>query len=173
MGLPCKRKKSQAGRGQAAGAARWIQRPGLPQRRQMLCSFFLLSKPDGKNCRAQVKPYAHLQLVIRLCCDIWNARTAPLILPARTGYKPFGCIVRKRANDIRQLRQSPAEQCQPLSWECSTKRDMSCRPGFNVQLNSRTRHSSQCSSFVASVVVPHRVNNGYSCPRHKHRGDFS
>ena len=48
LGLPCKRKKSQAGRGQAAGAARWIQRPGLLPRRQMLCSFFYFQKPDGK-----------------------------------------------------------------------------------------------------------------------------
>jgi hypothetical protein len=62
---------------------------------------FLLSKPDGKNCRAQVKPYAHSQLVIRLCCDFLNARTALLILPARTGYKLIRCIVRKRRNNIR------------------------------------------------------------------------
>ena len=48
LGLPCKRKKSQAGRGQAAGAARWIQRPGLPPRRQMLCSFFYFQNPSGK-----------------------------------------------------------------------------------------------------------------------------
>jgi hypothetical protein len=48
LGLPCKRKKSQAGRGQA-GAARWIQRPGLlPPRRQMLCSFFYNQNPSGK-----------------------------------------------------------------------------------------------------------------------------
>ena len=100
-GLPYKRKRSQAGRGRA-GAARWIQRPGLPPpRRQMLCSFFYFQNPDGKNCRAQVKPYAHSQLVIRLCCDFLNARTALFILPARTGYKPIGCIVRKHGNDIR------------------------------------------------------------------------
>jgi hypothetical protein len=49
LGLPCKRKKSQAGRGQAAGAARWIQRPGLlPPRWQMLCSFFHFQNPSGK-----------------------------------------------------------------------------------------------------------------------------
>jgi hypothetical protein len=83
LGLPCKRKKSQAGRG-LAGAARWIQRPGLlpPRWRQMLCSFFLLSRPDGKNCPAQIEPYAHSQPVIRLCCDFSNARTTLLILPA-------------------------------------------------------------------------------------------
>jgi hypothetical protein len=62
---------------------------------------FLLSKPRRQNCRAQVKPYAHSQLAIRLCCDFLNARTALLILPARTGYKPIGCIVPKRGNDIR------------------------------------------------------------------------
>jgi hypothetical protein len=84
LGLPCKRKKSQAGRGQAAGAARWIQRPGLLPRRQMLCSFFYFQNPDGKNCRAQVEPYAHSQLVIRRCCDFLNARTALLILPAQS-----------------------------------------------------------------------------------------
>jgi formate-dependent phosphoribosylglycinamide formyltransferase (GAR transformylase) len=41
LGLPCKRKKSQAGRGQA-GAARWNQRSGLllQPRWQVLCSFF-------------------------------------------------------------------------------------------------------------------------------------
>jgi len=33
--------------------------------------------------------------------------------------------LRKRGNDIRKLGQGSAEQCQPLSWECSTKRDMS------------------------------------------------
>jgi hypothetical protein len=39
--LPCTQKKSQACRGQEAGAARRIQRPGLLlPRRQMLCSFF-------------------------------------------------------------------------------------------------------------------------------------
>jgi hypothetical protein len=62
---------------------------------------FSTFKPDGKNCRAQVKPYANSQLVIRLCCDFSNARTALLILAARTGYKPIGCIVRQRGNDIR------------------------------------------------------------------------
>jgi hypothetical protein len=44
---------------------------------------FLLSKRDHKKCPAQVEPYAHSQLVIRLCCDFSNARTALLILPAR------------------------------------------------------------------------------------------
>jgi hypothetical protein len=67
----------------------------------MLCSFFYFQNRDGKNCRAQVKPYAHSQLVIRPCCDFLNARTALLILLARTGYKPIGGIVRKRGNDIR------------------------------------------------------------------------
>jgi hypothetical protein len=99
----------------------------------MLCSFFYFQNPDGKNCRAQVEPYAHSQLVIRRCCDFLNARTALLILPARTGYKPIGCIVRKRGNNIRQLGHGSAEQCRPLSWECSTTRNMSSRPGFNVQ----------------------------------------
>jgi hypothetical protein len=120
LGLPCKRKKSQAGRGQAAGAARWIQRPGLLlPRRQMLCSFFYFQNPDGKNCRAQAKPYAHSQLVIRLCCDILNARTALLILAARTGYEPIGCIVRKRGNDIRihtrDILPTVRRQSRPLS----------------------------------------------------------
>jgi hypothetical protein len=45
---------------------------------------FLLSEPpDGQKLPRQVKPYAHSQVVIRLCCDIfWSARTALLILPA-------------------------------------------------------------------------------------------
>ena len=100
-GLPCKRKKSQAGRGQAAGAARWIQIPGLlPPRRQMLCSFFCFPNPSGKR-PPKAKRYAHSQLVIRLCGDFSNARTALLILPARTGSKLIRCIMRKRGNDIR------------------------------------------------------------------------
>jgi hypothetical protein len=43
--LPCTQKKSQAGKGQEARAARWIQRPGLLPRRQMLCSFFYFQNP--------------------------------------------------------------------------------------------------------------------------------
>jgi hypothetical protein len=40
FGTACTQKKSQAGIGQAAPAARWTQRPGLlPQRRQVFCSF--------------------------------------------------------------------------------------------------------------------------------------
>jgi hypothetical protein len=101
-----------------------------------------------------------------------NARTALLILPARTGYKPIGCIVRKRGNDIRYLGQGSAELCQALSWECSTKRNMSSRPGFNVQLNSRTRHSSHGSSSVSSVVVPHRVNSRVPMTKPEASGGF-
>jgi hypothetical protein len=67
----------------------------------MLCSFFYFQNPSGKNCRTQVKPYAHSQLVIRLCCDFLNAGTALLILSARTGCMPIGCNMRKRGNDIR------------------------------------------------------------------------
>jgi hypothetical protein len=66
----------------------------------MLCSFFHFQNPAA-NCRPKAKPYAHSQLVIRLCCDFSIARIALLILPARTGYKSVGCIVRKRGNDIR------------------------------------------------------------------------
>jgi hypothetical protein len=98
LGLPCKRKKSQAGRGQAAGAARWDQ--GCRRGGKCFVHFSTFKTPAA-NCRPKAKPYAHSQLVIRLCCDFSNARTALLILPARTGYKPIGCIVRKRGNDIR------------------------------------------------------------------------
>jgi hypothetical protein len=65
--------------------------------------FFYFQSPDAKNWRAQVKPYAHSQLVIRLCIDFLNARTVLLILPARTVHKSIGCIMRKRGNDIRGL----------------------------------------------------------------------
>jgi hypothetical protein len=113
LGLPYKPKKSQAGKGQA-GAARGIQRSGLPPpRRHILCSFFYFQNPDGKNWRAQVKRYAHSQLAIRLCCHFLNPRTALLILLTRAGYEPIGCIVCKRGSDIRQLGQGSAEHCQP------------------------------------------------------------
>jgi hypothetical protein len=79
----------------------------------MLCAFFYFQNPSGK-LPPKAKPYAHSQLVIRLCCDFLNARTALLILPAGTGYKPIGCIVRKRGNDIRYLGQGSAELCQPV-----------------------------------------------------------
>jgi hypothetical protein len=87
----------------------------------MLCSFFYFQNPSGK-LPPKAKPYAHSQLVIRLCCDSLNARTALLILPARTGYKPIGCIVRKRGNDIRYLGQSANKQAwltptiEPMRW---------------------------------------------------------
>jgi len=37
---------------------------------------FLLSKPRRQNRRAKVKPYAHSQPVIRLCCDFEHADRA-------------------------------------------------------------------------------------------------
>jgi hypothetical protein len=85
LGLPCKRKKSQAGR-----ARRLERRDGSKDqgcRRGGKCFVhFSAFKTPAANCRRKAKRYA---------------RTALLILPARTGYKPIGCIVRKRGNDIR------------------------------------------------------------------------
>src|SRR5271166_4335501 len=53
LGLPCTQKKSQAGRGQEARGARWIQRPGLLlPRRQMLYSFFYFPDPPTANIAA-------------------------------------------------------------------------------------------------------------------------
>jgi hypothetical protein len=65
--LPCTQRKSQACRGQAGSAARWIQRPRLLlPRRQMLCSFFYFQKPGRQELPRQVETYAHSQVVIRL-----------------------------------------------------------------------------------------------------------
>jgi hypothetical protein len=55
FGTACTQKKSQAGIGQAAPAARRTQRPGLlPQRRQMLCSFCnFRNTQTAKKCHVE------------------------------------------------------------------------------------------------------------------------
>jgi hypothetical protein len=156
LGLPCKRKRSQAGRGRAAGAARWIQRPGLlPRRRQMLCSFFLLSRPDGKNCPAQVEPYALSQPVIRLCCDFSNARTIALILPAHRSYAD-------------RLHCASA-----ATIFASSDRDRLSSTG-RCRGSARRSAETFLPRFVVRrvVVVPHRVNNGVPRPKSEASGGF-
>jgi len=164
FGTACTQRKSQAGIGQAAPAARWTQRSWLlPQRRQVLCSFCNFRNTQTAKTAALSKPYAHPQVVKRLLrFPVERADRAFDPASAHCTQRGKRCVyVRQRHSHMCTVRsascvrwRSSDQSDQPPSSSTFSERQLRFRPRSNPQyITNQQRRRFGGLMHIATTIV--------------------